>query len=87
MQYLEPIWYHLEHSDITYSPNQFLGLDFFVASYSKSSIKHCSFYLILWHNTDMHVCIQDFIIHTFGFCEYKHVSFSSMSRIVTPPKT
>ena len=27
--HLEPIWYHLGHSDIPYSPNQFLGLDFF----------------------------------------------------------
>ena len=27
--YLGPIWYHLEPSDITYYPNQFLGWDFF----------------------------------------------------------
>ena len=27
--HLGPIWYHLEPSDIPYSPNQFLGWDFF----------------------------------------------------------
>jgi hypothetical protein len=26
---LGPIWYHSEPSDVTYSPNQFLGWDFF----------------------------------------------------------
>ena len=26
---LGPIWYHLEPSDVPYSPNQFLGWDFF----------------------------------------------------------
>ena len=28
--HLEPIWYHSEPSDVPYSPNQFLGLDFFL---------------------------------------------------------
>ena len=27
--HLEPIWYHSEPSDVPYSPNQFLGGDFF----------------------------------------------------------
>ena len=27
--HLEPIWYHSEPSDVPYSPNQFLALDFF----------------------------------------------------------
>ena len=25
----QSIWYHSEHSDVPYFPNQFLGLDFF----------------------------------------------------------
>ena len=31
--HLGPIWYHSEPSDIPYSPNQFLALDFFFAAY------------------------------------------------------
>ena len=31
--HLGPIWYHSESSNIPYSLNQFLGWDFFVASY------------------------------------------------------
>ena len=27
--HLGPIWYHSESSDLPYSPNQFLGWDFF----------------------------------------------------------
>ena len=27
--HLGPIWYHIEPSDVPYSPNQFLGWDFF----------------------------------------------------------
>ena len=34
--HLGPIWYHSEPSDVPYSPNQFLGRDFFSASYSSS---------------------------------------------------
>ena len=36
--YLGPIWYHSEPSDLPYSPNQFLALDFFAASYSKIAL-------------------------------------------------
>ena len=37
--HLGPIWYHSEPSDIHYSPNEFLGLDFFFAvSYSKPAL-------------------------------------------------
>ena len=36
--HLGPIWYHSEPSDMTYSPNQFLGWDFFDASYSKTAL-------------------------------------------------
>ena len=28
--HLGPMWYHSEPSDIPYSPNQFLGWDFFL---------------------------------------------------------
>ena len=35
---LGPIWYHLEPSDVPYSPNQFLALDFFAVSYSKRTL-------------------------------------------------
>ena len=35
---LGPIWYHSEPSDVPYSPNQFLGWDFFAVSYSNLSI-------------------------------------------------
>jgi hypothetical protein len=34
--YLESIWYHSEPSDVSYSLNQFLALDFFAASYCKT---------------------------------------------------
>ena len=37
--HLGPIWYHLEPSDVPYSSNQFLALDFFSASYSKIALK------------------------------------------------
>ena len=36
--HLGPVWYHSEPSDIPYSPNQFLGWDFFIASYSKTAL-------------------------------------------------
>ena len=36
--HLGPIWYHSEPSEVTYSPNQFLGWDFFAASYSKTAL-------------------------------------------------
>ena len=35
--HLGSIWYHSEPSDIPYSPNQFLGWDFFAPSYSKTA--------------------------------------------------
>ena len=38
VSHLGPIWYHLEPSDVPYSPNQFLVLDFFAASYSKIAL-------------------------------------------------
>ena len=34
-----PIWYHSEPSDVPYSPNQFLGWDFFAVSYSKPALE------------------------------------------------
>ena len=37
--HLGPIWYHSEPSNVPYSPNQFLGWDFFAASYSKTALK------------------------------------------------
>ena len=36
--HLGPIWYHSEPSDVPYSPNQFLGWDFFAVSYSKLAL-------------------------------------------------
>ena len=36
--HLVPIWYDSEPSDIPYSPNQFLGWDFFAVSYSKMTL-------------------------------------------------
>ena len=36
--HLGPIWYHSEPLDIPYSPNQFLGWDFFATSYSKMAL-------------------------------------------------
>ena len=36
--HLGPIWYHSEPSDVPYSPNQFLALDFFCRSLQQ----HCS---------------------------------------------
>ena len=35
---LGSIWYHSEPLDIPYYPNQFLDLDFFAVSYSKSAL-------------------------------------------------
>ena len=40
--HLGPIWYHAEPLDVLYSPNQFLGWDFFAASYSETALVHCS---------------------------------------------
>ena len=37
--HLGPVWYHSEPSDVSYSPNQFLGWDFFTASYSKMALQ------------------------------------------------
>ena len=38
--HLGPIWYHKEPSDVPYSPNQFLGWDFFFAvSNSKTALQ------------------------------------------------
>ena len=36
--HLGSIWYHSEPSDVSYSPNQFLVMDFFAASYSKAAL-------------------------------------------------
>ena len=36
--HLGPIWYRSEHSDVTYSPNQFLDWDIFAPSYSKTAL-------------------------------------------------
>ena len=36
--HLGPIWYHSAPSDVPYSPNQFLGWDFFAASYSQMAL-------------------------------------------------
>ena len=35
---LGPIWYHLEPSDIPYSPNQFLDRHYFAASYIRAAL-------------------------------------------------
>ena len=39
LNHLGSIWYHSEPSDLPYSPNQFLGWDFFSVSYSKTALK------------------------------------------------
>ena len=36
--HLGAIWYHSEYSDVPYSPNQFLALDFFAFSLSKIAL-------------------------------------------------
>ena len=38
VQSLGPIWYYSEPSDVPYSPNQFLGWDFFAVSYTKAAV-------------------------------------------------
>jgi hypothetical protein len=35
---LMSIWYHSEPSDVSYSPNQILGWEFFASSYSKTAL-------------------------------------------------
>ena len=37
--HLRSIWYHSEPSGVSYFPNQFLALDFFVVSYSKTALR------------------------------------------------
>ena len=45
--HLRPIWYHLEHSDIPYSPQtSFLVWTFFVASYSKTALAFLFFVML-----------------------------------------
>jgi hypothetical protein len=39
LNYLGSIWHHSEPSDVPYYLNQFLGWDFFAASYSKTAQK------------------------------------------------
>ena len=36
--HLRLIWFPSKHSNVPYSPNQFLGWDFFAASYSKTAL-------------------------------------------------
>ena len=36
--HVRPIWYHSEPSNVPYSQNQFLSLDFLAASYSKMAL-------------------------------------------------
>ena len=36
--HLRPIWYYADPVDFPYSPNQFLGWDFFASSYSKTAL-------------------------------------------------
>ena len=36
--HLGPFWYHSEPSYVPYSPNQFLGWDFFTASYDEMAL-------------------------------------------------
>ena len=44
--HLGPIWYHSGPSDVPYSPKQFLGWDFFVASYSKPALVHIHVWIL-----------------------------------------
>ena len=45
--HLGPIWYHSEPFKMdSYSPNQFLGLDFFDVSYSKPALVLLSYILL-----------------------------------------
>ena len=37
--HLGPIWCHSEPSEVPYSPDQFLGWDFFAASYSERALE------------------------------------------------
>ena len=48
--HLGPIWYHSEPSDVPYSTNQFLALDFFAISYSHIVLVYITilFYLTIW---------------------------------------
>ena len=39
LNHLGSILYHSEPLEVPYSPNQFLGLDFFAASYSKLALE------------------------------------------------
>ena len=38
LNHLGLIWYHSEPLEVPYSPNQFLGWDFFAISYSKTAL-------------------------------------------------
>ena len=38
LNHLGSIWYHSEPVEVSYSPNQFLGWDFFAVSYSKLAL-------------------------------------------------
>ena len=39
LNHLGSIWYHSEPVEVSYSPNQFLGWDFFAVSYSKLALE------------------------------------------------
>ena len=55
LKHLGSIWYHSEPSDIPYSPNQFLGWDFFAASYSKTALVKITFFFLRIEDTNF-VC-------------------------------
>ena len=48
-EHLGPIWYHSEPSDVPYSPNQFLGLDFFCRFLQQTGSKYVLHLIQMFH--------------------------------------
>ena len=55
LNHLGPTWYHSEPSDVPYSPNQFLGWDFFSASYNKTALMN---FFVIRRQASMINCLQ-----------------------------
>ena len=53
VNHLISIWYHSELSDVPYSPNQFLGWDFFCSFLQQDGSKADNVY-IFWYNFEFH---------------------------------
>ena len=51
--HLGSIWYHSQPLEVPYSPEQFLGWDFFAVSYSKPALVHTIIFKVYYSKNDL----------------------------------